>query len=222
MKDEIDLLIDYPAHIAQKLISNEIDVGLVPVAIIPELKQYSIISDYCIACDGSVASVCLFSEVPLDEITAILLDYQSRTSVALLRILLKEYFHISPTLIQGTPGYEERIVGTNAGLVIGDRAFAQRSKSKYVFDLGSAWKALTGLPFVFAAWVTNKQLSPGFKERFNEANRRGVDNLVEVVDQHKQNGIDLLEYYTTNIKFKPDFDKLEVITLFLKKIKAAG
>ena len=59
MEDELELLIDYPSAIAQKLVNDEIDVGLVPVAIIPELKEYHIISDYCISCDGPVDS-CLF------------------------------------------------------------------------------------------------------------------------------------------------------------------
>ena len=105
--------------------------------------------------------------------------------------------------------------------MIGDRAFGQRTRSKYVYDLGEAWKAFTGLPFVFAAWVTNKQLSTGFIERFNEANQQGFEHLNKVVEQHKIPGIDLLAYYNANIKFKPVFDKLEVITLFLKKIKAS-
>ena len=68
MKDEIELVVDYPSRIASQLINNEIDAGLVPVAIIPHLKEYYIISDYCIGCDGEVASVCLFSEVPIQQV----------------------------------------------------------------------------------------------------------------------------------------------------------
>ncbi|HNK30623.1 MAG TPA: hypothetical protein PKG65_16940, partial [Ferruginibacter sp.] len=83
MKDEVELLIDYPSKIASLLQTNQVDIGLVPVAIIPTLEEHHIISDYCIGCDGEVASVCLFSEVPLAEVSTILLDYQSRTSVAL-------------------------------------------------------------------------------------------------------------------------------------------
>ena len=150
MQDEIELIIDYPANIASHLLHNRIDIGLVPVAIIPSLKEHHIISDYCIGCDGEVASVCLFSDVPLLEIETILLDYQSRTSVALLKILLQEHWKISPKLIAGTTHYEQDISGTTAGLVIGDRAFTQRLQSGYMYDLGSAWKEMTGLPFVFA------------------------------------------------------------------------
>ena len=92
MQDEIVLTTDYPSRIAQKLLDDEIDIGLVPVAIIPRMKEAQISTDFCIGCNGPVASVCLFSDVPLENVDNILLDYQSRTSVQLAKILLKEYF----------------------------------------------------------------------------------------------------------------------------------
>ena len=98
MKDEIDLLLDHPANIAKMLLHDTIDIGLVPVAIIPGMQEYYIVSDYCIGCDGDVASVCLFSEVPLPEIEMILLDHQSKTSADLLKILAKEYWHVKPII----------------------------------------------------------------------------------------------------------------------------
>lgn len=218
MQDKIELIFDYPSKIASKLINDQIDIGLIPVAAIPGLKEYYIVSDFCIACDGEVASVCLFSDVPLHEIETVLLDYQSQTSVALLKILLREYWKISPVLIEGTENYESAITGTTAGLVIGDRAFMQRTKSTFSFDLGVAWKEMTGCPFVFAAWVSNKPLSPEFTSEFNRNNQYGLSKISDVVANNPYNLYDLFYYYTNNIKFKPDFDKLEVITLFLKKI----
>ena len=220
MKDAIDLVIDYPANIATQLINNEIDIGLIPVAVLPQLKEYHIISDFCIAADGAVASVCLFSDVPLNEIKTILLDYQSRTSVALLKLLLKKYWKISPDLVQAAPGYENAISGNIAGLVIGDRALHQRLKSTFIYDLSLAWKEMTGKPFVFAAWVSNKQMTTQFIAEFNEANKFGLDNIEQVVNENIYSSYDLHRYYTDNIKFKPQFDKLEVITLFLEKSKA--
>ncbi len=85
----IDLYLDYPAICADKLISREVDIALIPVVAIPQLENAYIISDYCIWSDGEVDTVCLYSDVPIQEIESIALDYQSRTSVALLKILLK-------------------------------------------------------------------------------------------------------------------------------------
>src|SRR4026208_1404163 len=98
MSDEIDLITDYPSRIATMLVDDEIDAGLVPVTIIPQLKQHYLISDFCIACDGEVASVGLFSDVPLLKIEKILLDYQSHASVELLKILVNEHWKIDPVI----------------------------------------------------------------------------------------------------------------------------
>ncbi len=219
MKDQLELIIDYPAIIAGLLQNDKIDIGLVPVAVIPSLAEYHIISDYCIACDGEVASVCLFSDVPLQEIENILLDYQSRTSVALLKILLKEHWKISPNLIAGNENYEKDITGTTAGLVIGDRALTQRLYSKYIYDLGSAWKEMTGLPFVFAAWVSNKKLPGNFIADFNAANAEGFNHLDKVILQNPFIEFDLKNYYTDFVKFKLDADLYEAMDLFLNKLK---
>lgn len=219
MQDEVELVIDYPANIASQLINEGIDIGLVPVAIIPFLKEHHIVSDYCIGCDGEVASVCLFSDVPLQQIETILLDYQSRTSVALLKMLLQEHWKISLKLIAGTENYEQDIAGTTAGLVIGDRALAQRLKSKYIYDLGTAWKEMTGLPFVFAAWVSNKPVSEAFIAAFNEANAFGFLHLDEVISKNGFKEFDLKSYYTQFVKFKLDTRMKEAKALFLRKLK---
>ena len=220
MADSIELIEEYPSKVAKMLVDDEIDIGLVPVAVIPFLKEYHIVSDYGIACDGDVASVCLFSDVPLEEIKTILLDYQSRSSVALLKVLLKEQWKITPELIAAEAGYENTIKGTTAGLVIGDRALQQRLKNKYIYDLGQGWKELTGLPFVFAAWISNKKLPADFINEFNKANDFGLQKLAEVIKENPYVYYDLHKYYTENIKFKPQFDKLAVITLFLEKLKS--
>ena len=220
MKEEVELLMDYPANIASMLLNDEIDIGLVPVAILPALKEYYLISDYCIACDGEVASVCLFSEGPVNEIQTVLLDYQSKTSVALLKILLKDHWNIEPKLVDTSSGYELSIEAETAGLVIGDRALELRSKSKYSYDLGLAWKELTGLPFVFAVWVSNKPMDKQFIEKFNMMNSYGLNNLEGIVAKNNFSSYDLDYYLKKNIIFKPEIDKLEVITLFLEKLKA--
>lgn len=218
MKDEIDLVIDFPANIAELLINNQVDIGLIPVAAIPYLKEHHIISDYCIGCDGEVASVCLFSDVPLAEIEIILMDYQSRTSVELLKVLLKEHWMIQAHLVAGRDNYEKDITGTTAGLVIGDRALKQRSTSKYIYDLGQAWKEMTGLPFVFAVWVANKKLPDEFIKDFNEANKKGLGHIEEIISLNQNEHIDLEHYYSKNIVYFFGHELKKGLDLFIKKL----
>ncbi|HEY8397478.1 MAG TPA: menaquinone biosynthesis protein [Flavihumibacter sp.] len=216
MKEEVEVTADYPANVANKLINDEIDVGLVPVATIPRLKEYQIVCDYGIACDGPVASVCMFSDVPMDEIETVLLDYQSRTSVRLARILMKEFWKIDPVLVDTRDDFRGQIKGTTAGIVIGDRALEQRHDSAYVFDLGQAWKEMTGLPFVFAAWISNKKMSPEFRAAFNRANKYGLDRLAEVVAANPYKTYDLFQYYTRDIDYRIDEEKMKGLSLYLK------
>lgn len=214
MANEIELLFEYPAKLAAMLMDDSVDIGLVPVAVIPAMKEFEIISDYCIGASVEVASVCIFSEVPIQEIKAIYLDYQSRSSVALVKILLSKHWKITPQLLSATEGYEASINGTTAGLVIGDRALSQRKNTKYIYDLATAWQEMTGLPFLFAAWVANKKLPQEFKDRFNKATSLGFDHIDEIVARNPFKDYDLKKYYTENIDYKLDERKLEAMKLF--------
>ena len=200
---------------------GSIDIGLVPVAIIPYLRDWYINTDYCIGADGAVASVCIFSDVPLEQTESVLLDYQSRTSVQLATLLLKEFYKVQAIPVAAQPGYQELIKGKTAGLVIGDRALAQRRKSKYIYDLGEAWKQHTGLPFVFAAWISTKELDPGFIRRFNDANMEGLHHIDEVVSMAYYKEFDLHEYYTRYIKYDLTNERRAALDLFLSKISPA-
>lgn len=218
--DKVDVVEAYPARVAAMLLNDEVDVGLVPVAIIPLLRESHIITDYCIGADGEVASVGIFSEVPMEQVEKVLLDYQSRTSVNLARVLLKEYWKKSPILEDAREDFRSHIKGTTAGVVIGDRALEQLQISQYCYDMGTAWKQHTGLPFVFAAWVANKALPEDFQDAFNRANAYGISHIEEVVASEKPYPVyDLMDYYTRNISYKLDERKRQGLALFLQKLK---
>jgi chorismate dehydratase len=214
----LELSVDYPAKIAQQLIDGEVDVALVPVAVIPKLKEYHIISDFCIGAEGPVASVCLFSEVPLNEIKRIYLDYQSRTSVALLKVLVREHWKLSVELIETTGDYQDKIKGTDAGLVIGDRALEQRKVSPFIYDLAEHWVRYTSLPFVFAAWISNKPLPAEFIQQFNNANSLGIHNIPAVVAENPYPIYDLTTYYTQNISYPLTPSKKQGMQRFLSHL----
>lgn len=219
---QIELIGDYPSRISEMLLKNEIDIGLVPVAVLPKLKEYYIVSDYCIGAEGEIASVALFSEVPMHEIEKVLLDYQSQTSVALLKYLMKEYWGINPQIIQAeNEEYRNEITGTTAGLVIGDRAFEQRKISTFIYDLGSEWRKITGLPFVFATWVSTKQISSDFIKLFNQANAMGLNKIDEIVAETPFNLFDLKKYYNLHLSYRLDEVKMKGMQLFLSTLESS-
>jgi len=216
----IDLKLDIPSVCAEKLKTGEADLGLVPVAVLPELKTPHIISDYCIGSIRSVRTVCLFSETPIDEITEVYLDYHSRTSVELTKILLKNHWKVSPKLVDAKVGFENKIKGTTAALVIGDRAIELRSKFEYCYDLGEAWNDYTDLPFVYAAWVSNRPLDDEFVNLFNHALADGVAQIPKLIYllPTPQPGFDLEQYFTNNISYNFDNDKRKALSKFLSQM----
>ncbi len=217
----IELSLDMPSEVARKLLENEVDLGLIPVAVIPLLKEAYIIPGYCIGADGPVESVKLYSKVPLAEIKTVLLDYQSRTSVALARILATELWNISPEWKKAETGFEEKISGATAGVVIGDRTFTMNGNFPYEFDLSEEWKRLTGLPFVFACWVSNKPLPSEFIQEFSAAMETGLNGIKDVVSKEsiKYLPFNVENYLLQSLNLRLDERGEAAIALFLDKLK---
>ncbi|MCX6316586.1 MAG: menaquinone biosynthesis protein [Bacteroidetes bacterium] len=216
----IELTGDYPSRVAQLLKEGAIDLGLIPVAAIPGLPEYHIVGNHCIGAEGEIASVALFSEVPMTEIKKVYLDYQSRTSVELLKYLMREYWGINPEIIQATgEDYRAEIKGTSAGLVIGDRALEQRKISTFIYDLGSEWRAITGLPFVFAAWVSTRKLPDDFIAQFDAANAMGLEHIDEIVEKEATGLYDLGKYYKLHLSYILDEGKRKGMEKFISLIR---
>ena len=219
-KERIDLMKSYPAQIAQALLDDTIDIGLVPVAIMPLLKNPQVISKYVIGTEGEVASVALFSQVPMDQIEKVYLDYQSRTSVALAKILFNQHWNKEVEFLIATEGYINEISGTTTGIIIGDRALASLNRFEHIYDLGLAWKQYSGLPFVFAAWVSNKPIPAEFMEAFDAANGYGLKHLDEVIAliPASERVYDLHKYYTENISYELTPEKSAGLNKFLEAL----
>jgi len=218
---DIDLQLDYPSICADKLINGIVDLALVPVVVIPKLKNPYIISDYCIGANGSVDTVCLYSDVPIHQIESIGLDYQSRTSVMLLKLLLKDYWKLDPVFINEEVGFEDKIKGKHAALVIGDRAFTMNDRHEFIYDLSDIWTEMTGLPFVFAAWVSNSQLSQDFINTFNKALEEGLANIARALaleGDSYPNCKNPEDYLNNKISYSLDSEKKKGMELFLRKI----
>jgi chorismate dehydratase len=221
VRPDIDLSLDVPSVSAIKIKDGTYDLGLIPIGALHELDYYEILPGYCVGAEGKVRTVRLFSEVPLAGIKKILLDHHSRTSVILVKILAKYLWKINPEWAEAANGYEKsEIFGDTAAVVIGDKVFGVEGKYKYGYDLAEEWIKLTGLPFVFAAWVANKPMETDFVKKFNVALKFGVTHVRECLEAYPGKALiesaDLNSYLRENISFKLDAAKLRGMHLFLK------
>jgi len=121
--------------------------------------------------------------------------------------------------VETSGDYQNLIKGTDAGLVIGDRALKQRHISPYIYDLGEAWVRFTSLPFVFAAWISNRPLPVEFIQQFNDANQIGLNNLPVVVSENNSPDYDLTTYYTQNISYRLTPAKRQGMQKFLSYLQ---
>lgn len=216
-QENVDLQFDIPSVCAQKLLEGKVDIGLIPVAVIPLLKEHHLISNFCLGSNGKVDTVKLYSRVPLEKIGTIVLDHQSRTSVTLVQVLSKNFWKISPAFIPATEGFERSVDGNTAVVVIGDRCFDMNGKFEFEYDLAGEWNKFTGLPFVFAAWISNKKIDPDFISEFEKALAFGVGEtekaVVSNISAERQTLIK--SYLTERISYDLNDDKKKAMEYFL-------
>lgn len=204
INENANLIYSNPAKCAADLIEKRADIGLVPIGALHLLEKKDIITDFCLAANEKVDSVLLLSDLPLNEIKNVYLDYQSMTSVQLVKILAKNLWRTNFNFINAKAGYENNIKDDTAGVVIGDRALEMKSSYKYSYDLASEWKMLTGLPMVFAVWVSTGKADNIFIEKFSEILNDGVKNISLVIAENKSNykSFELENYLTNCINFR--------------------
>lgn len=189
----VELVLDLPSRLADELAAGRLDVALIPSVEFFQNPAYTIISDACIGCRGPVLSVKLLSRVPLDRIRTLALDEGSRTSAALVRILLQQRYGIAPKLLPFSIGVATTDVDADALLMIGDRAMHPPLGFVAEWDLGDEWCRWSELPFVFAMWVANTkryQQRPQLRseiavveEALGRARDLGVAHLAEIAAQ---------------------------------------
>ena len=221
MINKIQLEYDYPSKCAEKLINNNVDLALVPVVVIPKIKNSFIISDYCIGAEGPVESVCLFSNEPIHKIKCIHLDYQSRTSIELLKLLCRSYWKVNPQFLNLEFNNELSLFDYESILIIGDRAFDAKYRFKYSYDLSKVWSDYTALPFVFACWVANNKLSKDFINEFNKSLCLGVSNIRKslcLIPEVKNKEIDTWHYLNNCISYSLDAKKKLGMNSFFSQI----
>jgi len=177
--DLFDVRFDIPARCAALLHDGQVDVGLIPA--IEYLRgDYRIVPGVAIASDGPVASVAIFTTVPIEQVRTLALDTSSRTSVALTRVLCARHWRIAPTFSAAAPDLGAMLATADAALIIGDLALEADAGAHGAMkiDLGAEWRALTSLPFVYAMWTGRPGVvSTSHADELRAARDRGVADL---------------------------------------------
>ncbi len=173
------IVLDLPSRLADALAAGRLDVAMIPSIEYARGPGYGIVSDACIACDGPVRSVRLYSRVPLERVRSLALDEGSRTSAALARVLLRERFGIWPETLPLPIGASWQTAVADAAVVIGDRGMLfDGGGFDFAYDLGEEWSRWTGLPFVFAMWIARPGIDlHGVAEALEAARDDGVMRL---------------------------------------------
>lgn len=169
----IEVIYAPPSRLPQLLDSGEAQAILVSSIEFLRRPGACYVGGVCIGSDGPAESVRLFSEVPFNEIKSLRLDPASMTSNVLCQILLDTTFDVNPQIVHE---------GGDAQLMIGDRGMQEPTMNRYVLDLGSLWKAWTGLPFVWALWVGDSEVDPELCAVLRQALEEGLQNIDAVIE----------------------------------------
>src|ERR1019366_7807056 len=182
-RGRFDLAFRLPAECADQLASGAADIGIVPSFELTR-QDLEIIPGAGIACHGAVRSILLISSRPAERIRSLALDSSSRTSVELVRLILERRYGVSPQSVSHAPDLDAMLRIADAALIIGDPALRidPASVPWHVYDLGTEWVGMTGLPMVFAVWAGRKgTVIPEVAAAFQESCRYGLDHLEEIV-----------------------------------------
>lgn len=195
-----------------------VDVGLIPAIEYQRIPSLRVVPGLSLAAKGRVGSVLLLSKLPLTQIRTIALDSSSRTSVCLLQILLRDRFHLQPTMESVPPDVQTMLQTHDAALVIGDIALKARNSGLFAYDLAEEWRALTGKPFVFAFWGVRKSSRIRDPFAFLDSFEQGRGHLQEIVSEHSLKlelpEEFLLDYLRKSMNYCLDDDNLEGLELF--------
>jgi chorismate dehydratase len=220
-RDTVDLFTDTaPARCAEMLARGEVDAALVPVIEYQRLADVAIVPDVCVGSRLAVRSVVLATKRNnLKKVRRVALDDSSRTSVALVKIIFREFLGFEPEWQSSPPDLAAMLAHSDAALIIGDPAMKIPRDQFQVFDLATLWHDYTGFGFVFAMWMARKSAADRVRAiDFAGARDEGLANLDEIAASHEgQTGLspaEMKDYLTTNIAFRMDEDMKKGMDFF--------
>ncbi|MGI6435929.1 MAG: menaquinone biosynthetic enzyme MqnA/MqnD family protein [Syntrophomonadaceae bacterium] len=235
---EIDLIKGYPSDLNLMLKDNLLDMAPVPsISYARNYRDYVLMPDISISCDGEVKSIYLFSRLPIEKLhqQRVAMTNTSATSQALLRILMANHYHIVPEYFNSAPELGAMLMEAEAALLIGDDALRARYKTHdrlFIYDLGLEWKTYTGLPMVFAVWAIRKDYATNHmaelkivKETFADSIKLSLENIDDVArkaSQWEDFGPDYMVKYFQTLKFDFDHSKQEGLLEFYRQAHQLG
>jgi len=213
---------DVPAVCSALLHEGEVDLGLIPSIDYLEASDYRVVPGVGIGSRGPVASVALFTRVPLEDVRRMTLDTSSRTSLALVKVLCHHRFHIAPAFVPHGPELEAMTRGSDAALLIGDPALEANPDALGLrkIDLGAEWTAMTRLPFVYAAWTGRAGAITAADVRLlQDAQEEGARSTSAIAEEYgRGNGAATARaaaYLRDNVKYGLGPDEIRGLQTFL-------
>ena len=212
LETQCEIVRAVPSQLAPLLRAQKCDAALLPVVEWFRGAGEDVVSDACIGATGDVRSVLLFHRGPIEKISNIALDQSSRTSVALLQIVLEDGYGVRSNSTVLSPNLETMLHANDGALLIGDAALEARANCEIlgaqILDLGEAWQHLTGLSFVFAAWIARRDLPSESRDELarllSNARDEGCKNFDVLARDGATSALsaaELKSYFTHNIDY---------------------
>lgn len=211
-----------PARCAHLLAQGEVDAALVPVIEYQRIPEIAVVRGVCVGSRSRVRSVVLVTKnLALKDVRTVALDTSSRTSVALIRIIFREFIGFEPEWKQAEPDLHAMLLEADAALIIGDPAMVFSREEFRVYDLAALWREHTGLGFVFAMWMARSSAVERVRNvDFARARDEGIEHVEEIAALYEERlrrtltRDELRAYLLENICFKLDEEMLAGLSLF--------
>lgn len=226
---DIEMIRRVPSRLLETLESGAAGLALCPVIDFQQsTSELEIVPAGAIGCDGPALTVKVFSQSPIETTEEIAVDGESHTSVALLRIVMETLYKHKPALCPLRPATE--LPHPKAVLLIGDKVISatpDRELYPYELDLGSAWRELSGRPFVFATWMTRVGNDLGdLPHRLDRIRCVNHERLAEIAAQNAEAGGWPVELATTylsrNLRYRLGAPELAGIEEFWARCHECG
>lgn len=208
-----DVIYGHPVEIARQLRAHELDVANVPIMEALENPEYKLVNGFGVCSRGPVYSVILVHRKPMLQVKTIALDGASKTSVALIRVLMRK-------MLRHPVDFLPSDMPADAHLWIGDQAMTYRKEhpDEEVLDLGAAWQQLTRLPFVYAVWAMHPKVgNRAVAEALREAAARGMAARAEIATTPEE-----YHYLTKNVRYEIGDEEKRGILCFAQHLVECG